>query len=73
MIQRPAGMGVFEFVVVASLRAGQLLRGCRPRVESVHKAAFTAQLEVAEGKVMPVSTSPTSTDARFDSDPVVVP
>ncbi len=51
MIQRPAGLGTFEFVVLATLRAAQLMRGCRPRVDGVHKAAVIAQLEVAQGKV----------------------
>ena len=52
MIQRPAGIGTFEFVVLATLRAAQLMRGCRPRVDGIHKAAVIAQLEVAQGKVM---------------------
>ena len=28
------------------------MRGCRPRVDGIHKAAVIAQLEVAQGKVM---------------------
>ena len=52
MIQRPAGIGTFEFVVLATLRAAQLMRGCRPRVDGIHKAAVIAQLEVAQGKVI---------------------
>jgi DNA-directed RNA polymerase subunit K/omega len=51
VIQRPAGLGTFEFVVLATLRAAQLMRGCRPRVDGIHKAAVIAQLEVAQGKV----------------------
>ncbi len=51
MIQRPEGMGKFEFVVLAKLRAAQLMRGCIPRVEGGHKPTVTAQYEVAEGKV----------------------
>ena len=51
MIQRPPGMGAFQFVVLATLRAAQLIRGCRPKVDGTHKASVTAQLEVAEGKV----------------------
>lgn len=50
-MQRPAGVGAFQFVVLASLRAVQLARGCRPRVDGTHKHAVMAQLEVAEGKV----------------------
>ena len=51
MIQRPAGMGAFQFAVLSTLRAAQLIRGCRPRVEGTHKAIVTAQCEVSEGKV----------------------
>ena len=51
MIQRPAGIGAFQFVVLTSLRAAQLMRGCRPRVDGTHKAIVLAQVEVAEGKV----------------------
>lgn len=51
MICRPPAMGSFEFVTLASLRAAQLSRGCRPRVDGAHTVAVFAQLEVAEGKV----------------------
>jgi DNA-directed RNA polymerase subunit K/omega len=44
-------MGAFQFVVLATLRAAQLMRGCRPRIDGTHKATVTAQFEVAEGKV----------------------
>ena len=55
MIRRPAGMGSFEFVVVASLRVAQLMRGCTPRVTENHTTAITAQLEVAAGKIAPTA------------------
>ncbi len=58
MIQRPPGVGMFQFVVLATLRAAQLMRGCRPRVDGGHKATVIAQLEVSEGKVMQVCTLP---------------
>ena len=51
MVHRPSGSGAFEFVVVSGLRAAQLMRGSRPRVEGSHKVITTAQLEVAAGKV----------------------
>lgn len=53
IIQRPAGVGTFEFVVMATQRAGQLMRGCVPRVDGtdVHKPTIIAQFEVASGKV----------------------
>jgi len=51
-MQRPAGVGAFEFVTLASLRATQLLRGCLPRVDGGHKKTVTALLEVSQGKVV---------------------
>lgn len=51
-MQRPAGMTVFEFVVISSLRAAQLMRGCTPRVAGDHKRIVIAQLEVAGGHVI---------------------
>jgi DNA-directed RNA polymerase subunit K/omega len=44
-------MGAYQFVTLAALRAAQLMKGCRPRVDGTHKAIIIAQLEVAEGKV----------------------
>jgi DNA-directed RNA polymerase subunit K/omega len=58
VIQRPPGVGSFQFVVLAMLRASQLMRGCRPRVDGGHKATVIAQLEVSAGKVMQVFTLP---------------
>jgi DNA-directed RNA polymerase subunit K/omega len=52
VIVRPAGTNSFEFVILASLRSAQLMRGCIPRVVASHKAVITAQREVAEGKVI---------------------
>ena len=52
MFYRSSHIGAFEFAVLASLRAKQLTRGCVPRVESSHKVAVTAQLEVMTGKVV---------------------
>ena len=51
MVQRPHGTNPFEFVVVAGLRAAQLMRGSVPRVDRAHKVITTAQIEVATGKV----------------------
>jgi DNA-directed RNA polymerase subunit K/omega len=52
VIPRPIDLSAFEFAVLAGLRAGQLARGCTPRVKSSDKIAVTAQMEVAERKVM---------------------
>jgi hypothetical protein len=58
MIQPPPGMGAFQFVKLASLRAAQLQRGCRPLVDGdgTHRATVIAQVEVAEGRVTQVSS-----------------
>ena len=58
MVHRPSESSAFEFVVVSGLRAAQLMRGSRPRVEGSHKVITTAQLEVAAGKVarVPLAT-----------------
>ncbi len=52
MIHRPAEVSAFEFVVLAGLRAAQLMRGCTPRIEGAHKVIMTAQIEIATGKVV---------------------
>jgi DNA-directed RNA polymerase subunit K/omega len=48
-MQTPQPESRFEFVVMASARARQLLGGCRPRVEGAHKTARVAQQEVKSG------------------------
>ena len=62
MIRPPHEMGVFQFVAVAALRAAQLMRGCRPRVDGDHSAAVFAQREVAEGKVTATAEPPSPPD-----------
>jgi DNA-directed RNA polymerase subunit K/omega len=52
VIRRPTAISAFEFAVLSGLRAGQLSRGCAPRVERSAKVAVTAQQEVAERKVL---------------------
>jgi len=54
-MRNPHQMGAFQFVAIAALRAAQLTRGCRPRVIGDHSTAVMAQLEVAEGKVIPLA------------------
>lgn len=51
MIQHP-GIGTFEFIILSSLRAAQLMRGCTPRIPTTHKRMMTAQLEVAAGEIV---------------------
>lgn len=57
-MQRPLGVGAFQFVILSSLRAVQLTRGCRPRVDGVHKNTVMAQLEVSQGKVIQQQAPP---------------
>ena len=52
VIQRPAEFSAFEFVILAGLRVAQLMRGCTPRVGGAHKMITTAQMEIAERKVV---------------------
>ena len=52
MVNRPVAYNSYEFVVVSSLRAKQLLAGCVSHVNSEHTLAIKAQLEVAEGHVV---------------------
>lgn len=52
MVERPAHLSKFEFVILSSLRAVQLLRGCTPKVEGAHKRVVIAQMEVASGLVV---------------------
>jgi hypothetical protein len=65
MVLRPDGMGRFEFVVLARLRAHQLTRGCLSRVEGVHVRAVTAQMEVAGGHVVRMA-APIGADHPID-------
>jgi hypothetical protein len=51
VVIRPVDVNPFEFVVVAALRAQQLLAGCVPRLDGQHAAATMAQMEVAGGRV----------------------
>ena len=64
MVLRPDGMGRFEFVVLATLRARQLTRGCLARIDDVHLRAVTAQLEVAGGHVVRLVTPVSPDDAK---------
>jgi DNA-directed RNA polymerase subunit K/omega len=64
VVQRPPGFNQFEFVVLSGLRAAQLMRGCTPRVASAHKVITTAQMEVAEWKVVRAPLVPVVPPAR---------
>jgi len=68
-MQRPAGIGAFEFVILASLRAAQLMRGCRPKIDGFHKNTVIAKLEVAQGKVGAQSAEEAALEALPDTGP----
>jgi hypothetical protein len=68
-MQRPAGIGAFEFVILASLRAAQLMRGCRPKIDGFHKNTVIAQLEVAQGMVGAQSAEEAALEAAPDTGP----
>jgi DNA-directed RNA polymerase subunit K/omega len=58
VIERPNGVGAFQFVVLSTLRAAQLMRGCSPRIDGgVHKHTTVAQFEVAAGMVQQLPMS----------------
>jgi DNA-directed RNA polymerase subunit K/omega len=61
VVHRPADLSAFEFAVLSGLRAAQLARGCTPRVTCAQKIAVTAQIEIAERKIVqtpPVAVTP---------------
>ena len=51
MVNRPVTYNSYEFVVVSSLRAKQLLAGCVSQVTGDHTPAIKAQMEVRDGHV----------------------
>ena len=64
MVTRPTHLNRYEFVVLAALRAQQLLAGCTPRIAGDHTTATMAQMEVADGLI--VRTDP---EARVQPEP----
>ena len=50
MVPHP-GIGTFEFIVLSSLRAAQLTRGCSPRISATNKRMVIAMMEVAAGEI----------------------
>jgi DNA-directed RNA polymerase subunit K/omega len=67
MVQRPIQLDAFEFAVLASLRVLQLRRGCTPRVAHSDKITVTAQMEVAEGKVVALPRTHPAVDVLLPS------
>lgn len=60
MVNRPQEWNAYEFVVIAALRAQQLMNGSTPRVVGPLRATMIAQMEVATGQVAraPEGTAP---------------
>jgi hypothetical protein len=65
-------MGAFEFVTLSKLRAAQLIRGCRPRVDGTHKATVIAQLEVSAERVVRLPKEPADGAALIEGLPALV-
>jgi hypothetical protein len=58
-IRRPSDVGAYQFAVVSALRAGQLIRGCTPKINGhTHRATVIAQLEVASGTIRELGKAP---------------
>jgi DNA-directed RNA polymerase subunit K/omega len=58
------GIGTFEFIVLSSLRAAQLMRGCTPRVTATNKRMVIAQMEVAAGEIVRAPNLPVPAATR---------
>lgn len=63
MVPHP-GIGTFEFIVLSSLRAAQLMRGCTPRVTATNKRMVIAQMEVAAGEIVRAPNLPAPAGTR---------
>ena len=59
VVVRPVHLEGFEFVVIATLRAQQLMKGCVPHLDGQHKATTMAQMEVSAGKIARVTPEAT--------------
>lgn len=60
--RRPHDSNAYEFVVIASRRAHQLMAGCIPTLTGVHKATTMAQMEVAAGNIIRVPATSAAID-----------
>jgi DNA-directed RNA polymerase subunit K/omega len=64
MVIRPVHMNAYHFAVISALRAQQLLAGCTPRMPGQHGAATMAQMEVAQGHVVPATATTPAAPAQ---------
>jgi hypothetical protein len=72
MVSRPVHISAYEFVVLSTLRAKQLLAGCVPRVEGDHSASTMAQMEVAGGHVRRAEIAALDVPVAIPPTPAVV-
>ena len=73
-IRRPNHIGKFEFVILATQRAAQLMRGCTSRIDGgSHKAIVIAQGEVAAGMVVDSSPGVTQSPTTGEWLPNIIP
>ena len=63
VVNRPVHMNAYEFVVLSSLRAQQLLAGSTARLAGDHGVATMAQMEVAEGFITRAEIEETPADS----------
>jgi DNA-directed RNA polymerase subunit K/omega len=63
--RRPYDSNAYEFVVIASRRAHQLMAGCIPTLAGVHKATTMAQMEVAAGNIVRVPATSAVVDGTL--------
>lgn len=73
MTIRPLHLNAYEFTVVSSLRAKQLLAGCTPRLPGRHSPTIMAQMEVAEGCVTRAADPAMPGEARPDASTCSAP
>jgi DNA-directed RNA polymerase subunit K/omega len=66
MVNRPVTYNSYEFVVVASLRAKQLLAGCVSHATGEHTPAVKAQREVADGHIVRCADGETPAPRQCD-------
>ncbi len=63
--RRPYDSNAYEFVMIASQRAHQLMAGCIPTLAGAHKATTMAQMEVAAGNIARVPAASAAVDGAL--------
>lgn len=69
MITRPEHLGRFQFVILCSQRAAQLIKGCVPTIDGgTHKKTVVAQMEVSAGTIGQYTAPPVVAGALDEGD-----